>query len=150
MVSCGTLSMNILVSGKWVASGCRSSCLNNKIHEHIAASLTHRLQYLEAFDQVPAHTVTGDQAWAHHYCRLESKAKSVLWKHLMSSTTKKFRFTHGVGKVLGTLLGYAWQHPVGVHPMWELGHISGNSDINEVRNFLQVAGYSPKTNPTAS
>jgi hypothetical protein len=108
------------------------------MYEHIVASLIHPLQYLKAFDQVLTHTVTGDQTWAHHYS-LESKAKSVSLKYLISSTTKKFKFIPIVGKVLETLfwdISDIWDIPVGVHAMWELSHISGKSYINKWRNLL--------------
>jgi hypothetical protein len=54
------------VSCQWVQKP-----LNIKINKQTAISLKYILQYMEAFDEVPADTDTGYETWAHHYC-LES------------------------------------------------------------------------------
>jgi hypothetical protein len=46
--------------------------------------------------------VTGDETWVHHITP-ETKRNSMMWKHPSSPTTKKFKMTTSVHKVMVTV-----------------------------------------------
>jgi len=46
--------------------------------------------------------VTQDETWVHHFDP-ESKCQSTMWKHVGSSSPKKFKVTVSAGKVMATV-----------------------------------------------
>jgi histone-lysine N-methyltransferase SETMAR len=65
-------------------------------------SLQHLLWYADAGEDMLNRIVTGDESWVHHY-QPKSKHSSMEWKHLISPSTKKFKFTPSAGKVMLTV-----------------------------------------------
>jgi len=63
------------------------------------------LTFLQAQPQIFLdRIVTQDETWVHHF-DLETKWQSMVWKHVSSSTPKKFKVTPSAGKVMATVFG---------------------------------------------
>jgi hypothetical protein len=80
----------------------------------MSLSLQRVLGYADA-EVMLKRIVTGVDSWVHHY-QPESKRASMQWKHRSSTSrsTKKFKVTPAVGKVMLTVFGILRQccHPI--------------------------------------
>jgi hypothetical protein len=59
--------------------------------------------YYEEGDNFLQQIVTGGETWVHHY-QLESKRKSMQWKHPSSPVVKKFETQPSPGKLMMMIL----------------------------------------------
>jgi hypothetical protein len=85
------------VSAQWVPK----ELTEHHKAQRMGVSLNNLLHYQED----PAfldNTVTGDETWVHHITP-ETKWNSMMWKYPSSPTTKKFKTTTSVRKVMATV-----------------------------------------------